>query len=116
MDLPDLGLDFYGATIEEAVIGPRRELRLTFRDMAGNPHSRVRFGGIANLDEVRPVFETPPVDGLHSLRYAREERSKPGALVVELEFDRRDERCLIRCSKVEVTAAFDPQTAASGEV
>jgi hypothetical protein len=116
MELPDLSLDFYGATIEEAIIGPRRELTLTFWSMAGNPYARVRFGGIANFDEFRPIFETPPADSLHFLRYAREERSKPGKLVIELEFDGRDERCLIRCSKVEVSAMFEPRSAASGEV
>src|SRR3982750_2599340 len=108
MDLPDLRLDFYGATIDEARVGPRRELNLAFRDMAGDPHSRVRFGGIANFDEVRAFFETTHAEGLHFLRYDPAERSKPGRLVVEVGFDRSEDRCVIRCSNATVTVLKEP--------
>ena len=107
MDLPDLGLDFYGATIDEARLGPRRELALVLLDMTGNPYARVRFGGIANFDEVKVFFQRPPTDGFHFLRYDPSEESKPGRLVVELGFDRSDERCVIRCSNVTVTIASE---------
>jgi hypothetical protein len=110
MDLPDLSLDFYGATIDEAWVGPRRELALALLDMAGNPYARVRFGGIANFDEVKAFFETPPADSLHFLRYDLAERSKPGRLVVELGFDRSGDRCVIRCSKVEVMDETEPRS------
>ena len=109
MDLPDLQFDFYGATIDEARVGPRRELSLALSDMAGNPCAQVRFGGIANFDEVRAFFQTPPTDGLHFLRYHPTEASKPGRLVVEMEFDRTEERCLVRCSNIAVTIETQPR-------
>ncbi|APW62226.1 hypothetical protein [Paludisphaera borealis] len=99
MDLPDLRLDFYGTTIDEVRFGPRRELNLSFLDMAGNPHSWVRLGGIVNFDEVREIFAALTFDSLHFLRYSRTETSKPGKLIFEMEFDRWGERCVIRCSK-----------------
>jgi hypothetical protein len=111
VDLPDLRLDFYGATIDEARVGPRRELALVLRDMAGNPYAQVRFGGITNFGEVKAFIETPPVDCLHFLRYDRTERSKPGRLILELGFDRSDDRCVIRCSNVTVTVETDPRSA-----
>jgi hypothetical protein len=109
MDLPDLGLVFYGATIDQARVGPRRELALDFSDMAGNPYARVRFGGITNFDEVKAFFQTPPADGLHFLRYDPAEASKPGRLVVELGFDRSEERCVVCCSNAAVSIEVEPR-------
>jgi hypothetical protein len=85
--------------------GLRREPNLTFLDEAGKPHSRARFSGIDNLDEVKAVFAKPSFDSLHYLRYSRTEPSKPGKRVFEFLFDRWEERCVIRCSKLDVVEA-----------
>lgn len=52
MNLPELKYDFSGTTIEEARAGPRRELVLVLRSMAGAPFSQVRFGGIQNFGTI----------------------------------------------------------------
>lgn len=112
MRIPDIPCGFYGTSIEEARFGPRRELTLTFVDMKRRPHSRVRFGGIVDLDEVRKHLEECSCESLHYLRYSPREPSKPGRLILEIEFDGRDERCVIRCSNLQVVLDGDPPTPA----
>ena len=86
--------------------------RDSFVDMKRRPHSRVRFGGIVNLDEVRMRLEECSCESLHHLRYSPREPSKPGRLILEIEFDGRDERCVIRCSNLQVVLDGDPPTPA----
>lgn len=105
MDLPELLLDYNSTYCDEFYLGPRRELNMTIRDFSGKLHSKVRFGGIANFDEVKEVFATLTSENLHHVRYNRSEPSKPGKLVVDIQFDRWDEPIVIRCSKLEVAEA-----------
>ena len=80
-------------------------MNLTIREFTGKLRSKVRFGGIENFDEGKEVFATLTFETLHYLRYSRTESSKLGRLVLDIQFDRWDERCVIRCSKLEVVDA-----------
>ena len=97
--------DFYGAVIRETKLGPRHELRLTIETW---PHPRQRFGGgdmltlrfgaIANYEEVKRFFATVPADSLHYLRYSS--KSTPGKHVIEIEFDGSESRITIVAGNV----------------
>jgi len=92
--------DFYGAMIREAKLGPRHELHLTLetwphpqQQFGGGDVITLRFGAIANYDEVKRFFAKVPADSLHYLRYSS--KSTPMKHVVEIEFDRSESRITI---------------------
>jgi hypothetical protein len=97
--------DFYGAIIREAKLGPRHEISLSIEAW---PHPkqqfgegelvRLRFGAIANYDEIKRFFATTPTDSLHYLRYSK--KSTPRRHVVEIEFDESEARITIIAGKV----------------
>lgn len=64
---------------------------------------RVRFGGISNYKEVVRFFRTGKDEGngLHYLEVA--EGSKPGALTIELQWDRNGAELLIHCQNITVS-------------
>jgi hypothetical protein len=70
--------DFYGAIIREAKIGPRHELSLAIETwphpqqrFGGGEVVRLRFGAIANYEDVKRFFASIPTDSLHYLRYLK---------------------------------------------
>lgn len=97
--------DFYGAIIREAKLGARHELLLTIETW---PHPQQRFGGgdvitlrfgaIANYEEVKRFFAKVPADSLHYLRYSS--KSTPRKHVVEIEFDGSESRITIVAGNV----------------
>jgi hypothetical protein len=114
--LPDLRYDYYAAFVREAVLGPRRELSLVIERNVGMPPGRVkaheptvqiRFGGIANYDEVRSFFEHYPrrpgyAETLHHLKYDPAAHSRPGELFIRMEWDRSEESITIQCRNLSV--------------
>lgn len=113
MNLPDLKHDYYAALICEARLGPRRELNLSIElhQEGWRGESKVvaiRFGGIANFDEVHGFFEHFDLsasrwEGLHCLRYNSAHANKPGDLLLELQFDRTGDEVRICCRNVTVS-------------
>lgn len=97
--------DYYGAMIRAAKLGPRRELTLLIETW---PKGKVTFEGgdvvtlrlraISNYEEVQRFFIKVPMNGLHYLRELSE--SNPERHVIEMEFDRTDERIKIIAGKV----------------
>ena len=97
--------DFYGAIIREARVGPRHELVLRIETW---PHPRqtfgggdvvtLRFGAIANYEEVKQFFATVPADSLHYLRLSS--NSTPRRQEIEMEFDRSEARITIIAGNV----------------
>ena len=99
------GRDFYGAIIREAKLGPRHELILSIetwphpqQQFGGGKVVRLRFGAIANYEEVERFFATPPTESLHYLRYSK--KSTPRKHVMEIEFDRSEARITIIAGSV----------------
>ena len=101
--------NYYGAMIRDAKLGPRRELILRIETW---PQGKVMFGGgdvvtlrlgaIVNYEEVQRFFTKVRTDGLHYLRELRE--SNPRRHVIEMEFDRSDDRITIIAGKVSKLA------------
>jgi hypothetical protein len=97
--------DFYGAIIREATVGPRQELVLRIETW---PHPRqtfgdgdvvtLRFGAIANYEEVKQFFAAVPTDSLHYLRLSS--KSTPRRHAIEMEFDRSEARITIIAGNV----------------
>ena len=92
--------DFYGAVIQSAIVGPRRELRLFVETWpkgghksGGGPVVSIRFGAIENFAEVQKFARDVPQNSLHYLRHAH--GSKPTRNVIEMEFDGTGERFTI---------------------
>ncbi len=108
MVIPDLPYDFYGARVLNADIGPRRESTLTLGitnlgKQAEEPYSiTMRFGGIVNFEEASRFFAVTRWETLHFLRYSASQRSKPGSLWIEMEFDNSEDYLLIHCSHVSI--------------
>jgi hypothetical protein len=97
--------DFYGAIIREAKLGPRHELSLAIETwphpqqrFGGGEVVRLRFGAIANYEDVKRFFATTPTELLHYLRYSK--KSTPRKHVIEIEFDRSEARLTIIAGKV----------------
>lgn len=114
MELPDLKHDFYNAIVEEAHLGPRRELKLTLELWQGNQkrgegkQATVRFGGIANFEEVESFFKSFDIsrsrwEGLHFLGYDLEHKSKPNSLFIRMQFDRTGNEVLIHCRHLSIS-------------
>ncbi|HVO78493.1 MAG TPA: hypothetical protein VMT39_00605 [Candidatus Bathyarchaeia archaeon] len=101
--------DYHGAMIRDAKLGPRRELTLCIETwpkgkpvLEGGDIVTLRFGAVANYEEIERFFANPPTDGLHYLRESSE--SRPNRRIVEMEFDRSDDRLRIIAGKVSVQA------------
>lgn len=97
--------DLYGAIIREAKLGPRHELSLAIETWAhprqrfgGGEVVRLRFGAIANYEDVKRFFATIPTDSLHYLRYSKKSTSRKH--VIEIEFDGSEARITIIAGKV----------------
>jgi len=97
--------DFYGAIIREAKLGPRHELILSIETwphpqqrFGGGEVVRLRFGAIANYEDVKRFFATIPKDSLHYLRYSK--KSTPRKHVIEIEFDGSEARITIIAGNV----------------
>jgi hypothetical protein len=112
MNLPSLTYDFSHADITDVTVGPRREFTLTvnvlvFEGFKGRHIEgvRVRFGGVANFEEVSAFWKAGPHrrSELAWLRYAEGRRSKPGALFFELVFERTEARLVVQCSSLQIT-------------
>jgi hypothetical protein len=112
VQLPSLIHDFGHARIESVMLGPRRELNLIVTPLVWKGHTGqysqgvgVRFGGVANLDEVRAFFSDAPQERseLAKVGYAADRRSKPGRLFFELVFERIDGRLIVECSNIQVS-------------
>ena len=105
--------DYYGAVIRAFQFGPRRELTLdvdtfprrnTATDRTGIERIRIRLGGIANYEEVVQAFSGLNThESLHYLRDAP--ASKTTRRLIELEFDRTEQRTLIIAQHVQEQAA-----------
>lgn len=111
MELPALIHDFSHAQIEQVVVGPRRELTLELSLVifdCGKGRAvlgiKVRFGGIANFDEVAASFMEAPQEKseLAYLRYSTKKKSKLGNLFFDLVFERTDARIEIQCRNLAV--------------
>jgi hypothetical protein len=99
--------NYDAARILDAKLGPRRELTVRielWREMSLGRGAIVslRFGAIANYEEVQRFFSHPPFEELHYLRYLDE--SNPRRNVVEMEFDRTDDRIKIVAGNVSELA------------
>jgi len=97
--------DFYGAIIREAKLGPRHELSLAIETwplpqqrFGGGEVVILRFGAIANYEEVRSFFATIPTESLHYLRYSK--KSTPRKHVIEIELDGSEARVTIIAGNV----------------
>jgi hypothetical protein len=117
--VPDFRYDFYDAKIIDAKLGPRREIALHFQmwpegtrpkgvvfDSARRFHVVVRCGSIMNMKELESFFTSWSTNrnygnGLHYLRASPE--SKPGHLLIKLQFDRTDDELVIHCGSVTIT-------------
>ena len=105
----DSEANYYGAIVRDAKTGPRRELTL---QIATWPKGKVtlesgevvtlRFGAIVNYEEVQRFFTRVRNDGLHYLRELRE--SSPRRHIIEMEFDRTEDRIRIIAGKVSKLA------------
>ena len=103
--------------ITNAFIGPRRELMFALRALRfegsqgryDNPIT-ARFGGIANMDEVKSFFADSPQSQseLAFLRYNGEPVSRPGRIFIELAFERIEARLIIQCAHFTITDEEDP--------
>jgi hypothetical protein len=97
--------NYYGARVQDAKTGPRRELALRIETwplgkvtFGGGDVVTLRFGAIANYEEVERFFAKVRNDGLHYLRELSE--SNPRRHVIEMEFDRSGDRIAIIAGKV----------------
>lgn len=114
-ELPDLRYSFHDSALCEVAIGPRHELTLGLdldteeQQLPGSSGGvRIRFGGIANFDEVRTFFEqlhrqkTPLYHaGRVQLNYARHLESRRNRLIFQVEFEYYGS-CIIYCRNVNV--------------
>ena len=97
--------NFYGAIVRDVKVGPGRELTLLVENMAQEQRLlwRRRRGYAAtrrlfNFEEVRKFFARPLNESLHYLRYATESNRRRH--VIEIEFDRTEDRMKIVAGKV----------------
>ena len=100
--------DYNGALINSAEFGPRHELALRFSirpagntttDGTGTEEVSVRFGGILNYEEVERAFKAANTH--EALHYMRDTPgSKPTRRLVEIEFDRSEQRIRVNASHV----------------
>jgi hypothetical protein len=105
-------LDYYGAVIRSVQFGPRHELTLQFdvwpkhnsaTDGTGALQVTVRFGGISNYEEVLRAFKGLNAnESLHCLK--DDPASKPTRRLVDLEFDRTEQRIRIIARHVQEQA------------
>jgi hypothetical protein len=108
--LSDSETNYCGAIIQDAKPGPRRELTLRIElwpqgkvTSGGGKVVTLRFGAIANYEEVQLFFTKVRNDGLHYLRELSE--SNPRRHVIEMEFDRGEDRITITAGKVSRLAS-----------
>jgi hypothetical protein len=104
--------DYYGAVIRSLQFGPRHDLTLqvdiwpkrnTATDGTVAQQVMVRFGGISNYEEVVQAFKGLNTnESLHYLRDAP--ASKPTKRLVDMEFDRTEQRIRIIASHVQEQA------------
>jgi hypothetical protein len=96
--------NYYGAIIREAKMGPRRELTLRIETWPqgkvtfGSGVVTLRFGAIVNYEEVHRFFKKVRSDGLHFLRDSV--KASPHRHVIEMEFDRSEDRIAIIAGRV----------------
>lgn len=97
--------NFYGAIVRDVKVGPRRELTLLVETWPKNSASfgggdvvTPRLGALFNLEEVRKFFARPLNESLHYLRHATESNRRRH--VIEIEFDRTEDRMKIVAGKV----------------
>jgi hypothetical protein len=103
--IPGIQHNFSGAIIRKARVGPRRELRLQVETWPEDSHRfgggdlvTLRFGAIANFAEVQNFFAKVPAESLHYIRYLSESHERRH--VIEIEFDRTDQRVKIISGKL----------------
>ena len=70
----------------------------------------LRFGAIANYEEVNRFFATVPADSLHFLRLSS--KSKPLQYVIEIEFDSSEAQITIIAGSVSRNTSNPPLIAA----
>ena len=101
--------DYNGAVIQSAEFGPRHELTLRFSirptgntatDGTETQEVSVHFGGIVNYEEVVRAFKVANVH--ETLHYMRDTPgSKPTRRLVDIEFDRSEQRIRVNASHVK---------------
>ena len=109
---------FHEGIIQDFHVGPRRELTLSISVALLPPGRtsgrmewydfRIRFGGIANFEEVRSFF-SPGVKGeqIAHLDYDKGEVSRQDRLVFRLEMMEDYDPLIIRCRNVTVWQGYE---------